>query len=131
MIDEILELKKRCNFSDEIGKSFNLTQGEVSCISAIAQCENISSKDLSTLMELSPSRGSRVISKLIQRGFISGSSDEHDRRYLSLSLTSEGEICYRAILNEKRLCEERILSGLDDAQKLAVKQGLDILLQVI
>ncbi|NQT57917.1 MAG: MarR family transcriptional regulator [Bacteroidetes bacterium] len=131
MIDEILELKKRCNFSDEIGLAFNLTLGEVACISIIAKHETLSSKNLSSLMDLSPSRGSRVISRLTDRGFIVGKPDKNDRRYLSLSLTEAGKRCDLAIQYEKRCCEERILAELTNEQKTAVNNGLNILLQVL
>ena len=131
MIDEILELKKRCNFSDEIGLAFNLTLGEVACISIIAQHKTLSSKDLSSLMDLSPSRGSRVISRLIAREFIVGKPDENDRRYLSLFLTEAGKKCNLAIQQEKKCCEERILAELTLEQKTAVINGLNILLQVL
>ncbi|MBL7006811.1 MAG: MarR family transcriptional regulator [Spirochaetia bacterium] len=131
MIDEILELKKRCNFSDEIGLAFNLTLGEVACISIIAGHKTLSSKNLSSLMDLSPSRGSRVISRLIDRGFIVAKPDENDRRNLSLSLTEAGKKCNSAIQKEKKCCEERILSELTIEQKTAVNNGLNILLQVL
>jgi DNA-binding MarR family transcriptional regulator len=131
MIDEILELKKRCNFSDEIGLAFNLTLGEVACISIIAKHKMLSSKNLSSLMDLSPSRGSRVISRLIDRGFIVAKPDKNDRRYLSLALTEAGGKCNSAIMNEKKCCEERILAKLSIEQKTAVKNGLNILLQVL
>lgn len=131
MIDQILELKKRCNFSNEIGKAFNLTMGEVAFISTISQHKNLSSKDLSSLMDLSPSRGSRIISKLIDRGFIQCQPDSNDRRCLVLSLTETGQTCCSAIEKEKHLCEERILHKLTNEQKQAVKNGLDILLQIM
>ncbi len=131
MIDKILELKKRCNFSNEIGKAFNLTLGEVECISTIAGHGSLSSKHLSTLMELSPSRGSRIVSRLMQKGLIQGLPDEHDRRCISLTLSEAGELCYRKILEEKRLCEERILNELDDNQRKTVAAGLDLLLSVM
>ncbi len=131
MIDEILELKKRCNFSDEIGQTFNLTSGEVACITIIARHKMLSSKHLSALMDLSPSRGSRVISRLSNRGFIVGKPDVFDRRYLSLTLTEAGKKCDLAIQSEKKTCEERILAELTNEQKSAVNNGLNILLQVL
>lgn len=131
MIDEILELKKRCNFGDEIGRSFNLTLGEVACISTVARFETLTSKDLAAYLDLSPSRGSRIVSGLITRGFIKGETDVHDRRYLALSLTESGEACYRQILDEKEACENRLLAQLTEEQKTAVRDGLHILLQVI
>ena len=123
MIDEILELKKRCNFGDEIGQTFNLTLGEVSCLSIIARHKTLSSKNLSALMELSPSRGSRVISRLSHRGFIVGRSDESDRRYLLLTLTEAGKKCDLVIQKEKKNYEERILAKLTNEQKSTVING--------
>jgi DNA-binding MarR family transcriptional regulator len=131
MIDEILQIKKRCNFSDEIGKEHGLTPNEVECISAIASHTTISSKHLSSIMDLSPSRGSRIVNKLIDRNFVSAAPDTHDRRYLSLSLTKKGEGCYVDIQREKQLCAQRLLASLDADQIHAVENGLKILLQVM
>ncbi len=131
MIDKILELKKRCTFSDEIGRAYNLTVGEVECISTIATHKRLSSKHLASLMELSPSRGSRIVSRLIERGFIQGAADTNDRRYLSLTLSKKGEQCCKKIIQEKKLCEERILQQLNDQEKQTVAEGLDILLRLM
>jgi DNA-binding MarR family transcriptional regulator len=131
MIDEILEIKKRCNFSDEIGKEHGLTPNEVECISAIASHTAISSKHLSSIMDLSPSRGSRIVNRLIDRNFVSATADIHDRRYLSLSLTKKGEGCYVDIQREKQLCAQRLLASLDADQIHAVENGLKILLKVM
>lgn len=131
LIDEIMELKKRCNFADEIGKTYKITLGEVSCISEIAQHEPMTSKEVSALLDLSPSRGSRIISRLIEREFIKGEVDKKDRRYLTLSLTELGKECYKNILIEKDQCETRLLAKLSEEQRDAVKSGLEILLQVM
>lgn len=131
MIEDILQIKKRCDFGDEIGKTHNLTLGEVECISAVARHDMLTSKKLSSILELSPSRGSRIVNKLVERKFIKTSIDSHDRRTVLLSLTAKGQQCYVELEEEKRQCEQRLFAQLDEEQMHVVEQGLHILLKVI
>ena len=131
VIDDILELKSKCNFGDEIGRSYQLTAREVGCIFKIAAHEEITSKELSRLMGLSASRGSRIISGLSLRGFISVEYDRIDKRSYRLSLTEAGKACYEDILEQKRLCEERLTAQLSEEERKIVRQGLDLLIQVM
>jgi DNA-binding MarR family transcriptional regulator len=131
MIEEILELKKRCSFGDEIGRAYQLSLGEVACITTVAHLGALTSKELASRLGISPSRASRVVGGLMQRGFIRGAADPADRRFLTLSLTDTGSVCYEEILQEKKRCEARLLSQLTDEQRAAVQDGLNILLQVI
>jgi DNA-binding MarR family transcriptional regulator len=131
MIDDILELKSRCNFGDEIGRSYRLTAREVGCILHIASHQQMTSKELSQLMNLSASRGSRIISRLSERGFIHIEQDSEDRRSYKISLTTDGESCYEDILKQKQLCEELLTSRLSEEEKLIVSRGLNLLLHVM
>ncbi len=131
MIEEILELKKRCSFGDEIGRAYHLSLGEVACITSVARFGTLTSKELASRLGISPSRASRVVGGLMQRGFIQGEAAPADRRFLALSLTDTGLACYDQILQEKKRCEARLLSQLTDEQRAAVQDGLNILLQVI
>ena len=131
VIDAILELKNRCNFGDEIGRAYRLTAREVGCIFKIAAHQSISSKDLSHLMGLSASRGSRIVSKLADRGFIHAEIDSEDRRLVRLSLTMAGKHCNTDILREKQACEQRLSAKLSEEQQEIVRQALDLLLKVI
>jgi DNA-binding MarR family transcriptional regulator len=131
MIDEILRIKKRCDFGEEMGKTLNLTMGEVECIFTLADHRAISSKQLSSMLEVSPSRGSRIVAKLVDRGYIVTNVDPHDRRTVMLSLTEEGRRCHQELEQEKIICEQRLTSRLDAQQLRIVKDGLDILLKVM
>lgn len=131
MIDNILELKSRCNIGDEIGRAYHLTAREVACIFKIASHQPITSKELSASLGLSPSRGSRVVSKLLERGFVQAGHDLADRRSYRLSLTSEGEKCFTEIMKQKEACEKRLSDQLNGAELETVKRGLELLLQVI
>jgi DNA-binding MarR family transcriptional regulator len=131
VIDDILELKSRCDFAQQIGSSYNLTEREVGCIFKIASHQDITSKDLSHLLGLSASRGSRIISRLAQRGFVKIVQDKEDRRSYCLSLSKEGEKCYADILEKKLQCEQRLTEHLTKQQQDIIKEGLNLLIQVM
>lgn len=131
MIDKILQIKKRCGFADEIGLAHDLTMGEVECLFAIATHEELSSKTLSMLLELSPSRGSRIVNKLVERDLVKAQADSHDRRTLLLSLTDTSRRYHRELEEEKNRCAQRLFEKLNEDQKLIVENGLDILLNVM
>lgn len=131
LIDDILELKKRCDFIQQIGSTYGLSEREVDCVFKIASHEDITSKDLSHLLGLSPSRGSRVVNHLVQRGFIEVSHDDQDRRSNKLSLSDNGRVCYQDILKQKRLCEQRLIEQLTESQRETVLKGLGLLMRVI
>lgn len=129
VIELILELKQKCRFDSEIGASLNLREKEMTFLSAIANENNITSKNLSSIAGLSPSRGSRVISSLFDKGYITMTHDKADRRLINLSLTQKGSICVKGIEKERKLCEFDLLNGLSENERETVKKGLNILLK--
>ena len=129
MIELILELKQKCRFDSEIGNSLNLREKEISFLSAISHEAGITSKELSEAAGLSPSRASRVISALHEKGFIDMQHDRADRRLIKLSLTEKGRQCVSGIEKEKAQCEFDLLNGLSDDDRETVKKGLNILLK--
>ncbi len=129
MIELILELKQKCRFDSEIGESFSLKEREVAFLSTIAANKSLTSKELSSLSGLSPSRSSRVISALYEKGYILMEHNRSDRRLINISLTQKGKDCVDGIEKEKRNCEFDLLAGLSDDEKATVKKGLNILLR--
>ena len=129
MIELILELKQKCKLDSEIGESLNLRTKEISFLAAIAEKRATTSKELSEVTDLSPSRASRVISALYDRGYIEMEHNPEDRRLVNLSLTTNGEDCVKNIEKQKQLCEFDLLDGLSDDERRIVKQGLNILLK--
>ncbi len=130
-IDTIIKLKAKCCLEEEIGEDFNLTTKELSCILNLKGKEMIHSKDLSNKINLSPSRGSRVINSLLKKGFLVEIHDPKDKRYSNLSLSKKGITLFNKVEEKKHECENRLLSKLNKHQKQRVKEGLDILLEVL
>lgn len=129
MIELILELKQKCNFDSEIGSSLNLKEKEIAFLSAIANDENITSKNLAEITGLSPSRSSRIISALHEKGYVEMKHNPLDRRLINLTLTEKGISCANGITKEKNQCETELLSGLSETEKETVRKGLKILLE--
>lgn len=129
MIDLIMNFKNRCNIFGNIGKSYDLTEREVYCVTLVHEEGQLSSKALSAMMRLSPSRGSRIITRLINKGFLTAISDAGDRRSLLISLTEKGSLCVQAIEREKSVCEQKLLQGLKPEEVKIVEEGFRILLR--
>lgn len=131
LIDTIIKLKSRCCLEEEIGEDFNLTSKELACIFNLKDNEAIHSKDLSGKINLSPSRGSRVINNLIKKGFLIEIHDQKDKRYSNISLSKKGNVIFKKVEEKKFECENRLLAKLDSHQREVVKEGLNILLEVL
>ena len=131
LIDSILELKNRCNLADEIGREYKLNPKEIECVLEIGAGDGICSKNLSKSIGLSPSRGSRIINNLIDRGLIESMICRGDKRYIELSLTEDGRVCLDAIERKKHACEREILGALNSEEQTTVAEGIDLLLKVL
>ena len=124
IIDSIIELKVRCRFEEEIGEECRLAPREVTCLGLIFPGEKVSAGALAARIGLSPSRASRIITGLREKGCIAEAFDENDRRSVSISLTSAGVKIVRDIEKKKDECEKRLLGGFSPKQLAEIQKGL-------
>ena len=124
LIDSIIELKVRCRFEEEIGEKCGLAPREVTCLGLISPGEKISAGTLAARIGLSPSRASRIITGLREKGCIVEAFDETDRRSVSISLTAAGVKIVRDIEKRKDECEKRLLGGFNSRQLVEIQKGL-------
>ena len=124
IIDSIIELKTRCRFEEEIGEKCGLAPREATCLAVIAPGERVSAGALAARIGLSPSRASRIITGLREKGCIAEVFDENDRRSVSISLTATGAGIIRDIEKKKDECERRLLCGFSPRQLGAIQKGL-------
>lgn len=120
-----------CQLEGEIGRACGLSPREIRCVTMVAQRGPLSSKELSSLIDLSPSRGSRVIGRLVDQGLIKAHQNDQDRRAVELSLTEAGSRCYAQMEEEKARCEARLLECLTAEERELVEQGLRLLLKAL
>ncbi len=131
VVDYILELKSQCRFEEEIGGACELASAEVRCLGALRPGEQVSAGDLAGRLSLSPSRASRVITGVREKGLLAESLDARDRRAVSISLTPAGEGMRKRIEKKKDQCEERLVRQLRGRQTQEVVRGLGILLEAM
>ena len=131
LVDSILEIKRRCHFSEEIGSEYGLGPSEIACMIKAGQTDGVSSQELSSAIGLSASRGSRIIGRLVDKRFLMSSPSRGDRRYVELEVTEDGRVCLESIERKKAECERMLLDRLDEHERVAVEEGLGLLLDVI
>ncbi len=120
IIEAISVLKNFClNNDEEIRNALNLSPAELHGLMALNDGEEISCQTLSKKMGLSVSRGSRVISKLVKKGYFSENKPESDKRCINIKLSKEGLKVKNKIDDMMDKCEKRIMSKLkgDEAKE--------------
>ena len=124
----ILNLKRLCLCNeDRISSSCQIHVAEFKGISAIDYQESISCSALSQKMNLSLSRGSRIIDNLVRKGYLFREAKDQDRRITLVCLTEKGRKLKHKITNEQLAFEELLTSRLSSQEIEIVKRGLKTL----
>ena len=89
--------------------------------------EKISCNALSQRMRLSVSRVSRIIDKLVNKGYLLRHIDSKDRRAINIYLSPKGIRCRKSIEELKDICEKKIIAKIDRKKLGLVKKGINIL----
>lgn len=132
IIDLIIELKKKCSIKEEdIQREFDLSQAEYRGIVCMESSEKVTCSDFSQRMNLSPSRGSRIIEKMIEKGFINYDNVPGDRRAHAVSLTGKGKSVKKKIELKKDECEDAIRTHYSNQQIDSLKETLVMLLKAL
>jgi DNA-binding MarR family transcriptional regulator len=110
----------------------------ITCNLSMAEYRGIMSQDIgqemtcmemSQVMGLSPSRGSRVIDNLVKRGYFIRRISTRDRRAVSVTLSQKGiEVKERIKRNQKEL-EESLQKKFSDEIMDTIKSSLKMLLE--
>ncbi len=130
LIDQIIAFKKKCNLDERIGSRFNLSNRDVSCLYLLSTSE-MNSKDVAAGIGVSPSRGSRLINQLINRGYLTVKPDSNDRRNQLLRLSSAGKRCLSALEKEKEACEKLLTEQLEGEQLEMIRKGINLLMRLV
>lgn len=94
----------------------NLSPAEYNGISALDPEERVCGSTLSRKMNLSASRASRVIDKLVRNGYLIREGDTSDRRRCTISLAVKGILVKKRIEEIKKDCENRVITILTDQE---------------
>jgi DNA-binding MarR family transcriptional regulator len=117
LFELIMLIRKRCLATEEkIRDEFGLSAAEFGGLLVIEPGDRILCHDFSARMGLSPSRGSRVIDRLIKKGYLRAEAVPNDRRCSLLLLMRKGVNLKKKIEIRMDECEQRILSSLSSRQ---------------
>ena len=123
---------KHCSLSEEkIRKEFKLSLAEYNGLLALENGEKVLCNVFSKKMGLSPSRGSRVINRLIDKGYLRGNRLLNDKRGLIVSLSRKGKAIKAKLAQRMSECERKILKHLSAKKRKEVKEALRILAEVM
>lgn len=108
MMDLIFRLKSKCIENEtEIMKESKLSQSEFNGIVKMNPGELISGKHFSEKLDLSPSRASRIVERMVQKGFLLRNFDSRDRRKCQIALSNRGLEIKRQIELMRSSCEKK------------------------
>ena len=128
----ILALKRKCQKNEEeIQEELGLSQAEFNALIVLDDGQEVSGCEFAERMALSPSRGSRVLNKLVTDGYVKTAAGSADRRAIVISLTPKGRRAKQRIIDRMEACEQRICSDLDDQTVTQIKDALESLETVL
>ena len=132
LFELIIQIRKKCLQTEEkIRSELGLTPGEFNGLLSIDPGERVLGAAFSQRMGLSPSRGSRVISRMLKNGYLELEQVPDDRRAVEASLTSEGTAMKRRVERRMGECEERITSRLTSTQEERIRTALKALVEAM
>ena len=131
LVDLIIKLKKGCMEDEkQIRALCNVSLSEYKAIMEINTTERVTCNALSKKMGLSPSRGSRIIDRLVRKKYLIRMTNSKDRRSFVLSLSSKGVKIKDDIERERNSCEKRIREKLSIKEFNRIKEGLELVTKI-
>jgi DNA-binding MarR family transcriptional regulator len=101
---------------NRLAEQHGLTQAEFRCLRLFSANENVNNKQIAERMGLSPSRLTRIIDGLVNKGYINREIDNSDRRNMRVYLSGKGveivELLNKAYVN----IHQEILEDIDESQ---------------
>ena len=132
IIDLVIALKHSCMMKENsIREEFTLSPAEYRGILSINPGEIVKGSELSEKMGLSVSRGSRVIEKLTQKGYLKRTGDSNDRRCLTIALAEKGQKVKSKIDKMLEQCENELQSKIPKSEMKSFINSLDKLTLIL
>ena len=113
IFDLITDLKVMCNARDQkLCDELSLSPAEFNFFASYDFSGKITSTGISKTLNLSVSRTSRVIDKLVKSGLLKRRTGSSDRRVVFLNLSQKGKDIVEHIDKNKAECEQNLIEKL-------------------
>ena len=112
ILELIYELKKKCIRADEdFFNSLDISQAEYNMFLCLRDCKHFNSYSVAEKMQLSLSRVSRIIDKMVNKEYLTRSTNKTDRRAIDIKMTTQGKEVMASIVEyrfkrETNLCDK-------------------------
>jgi DNA-binding MarR family transcriptional regulator len=125
LVDILVDLRKECEAHEEkVGTSLDLSKAEYNGLLCLVKGERITCQEFSERMNLSVSRGSRVIDRLFEKGYLNRVDCSEDRRCKHVELTKSGLTVRRKIDKQRQDCEQKLAADCSDQKLTMLKKEL-------
>ena len=125
----IVRLRRCCQEREQVAQEqTGLSSAEYGCMAVFPPTQSISSSELAELVQLSPSRVSRVVDRLVRRGLVERRTSETNRRAVELRLTDTGRTTQTELEGCLRECGNELRNQLSTQEMFTAAAGLSILL---
>ena len=93
IFDLIFQLEKKYQQEkDSFIQSINISQAEYNLFICLKNCEHFNSYSIADKMNLSLSRVSRIIDKMVKNNYLTRQTNKKDRRAIDIEITEKGEV---------------------------------------
>jgi DNA-binding MarR family transcriptional regulator len=128
LFELILAVRRKCQGNEEqIQRELDLSPAEFNALIVMGETGEIAGCEFAERMAISPSRGSRVLSKLAADGYVKTRLSPQDRRTTLVSLTLKGRKTRGRMFGCMEACETRLCSGLGPQELARVRDALELL----
>ena len=125
LVDVLADLRKECKAHEEkTRKSLDLSEAEYNGLLCLNKSEKITCQEFSERMNLSVSRGSRVIEKLFEKGYLDRVDCSDDRRCKHVGLTKDGTAIRQKIDEQRQDCEQKLAMDCSEQKLTMLKKEL-------
>lgn len=132
LADLTFTLLANCQQKEEkLAEVHGLTQAEFRCLRLFATDETINNKLIANRMNLSPSRLTRIIDGLVNKGYIVREINPADRRNMKLSLSQKGAVLVQQLNKAYINIHREILMDIDESQHKSLITAMTQLLSAL
>lgn len=132
ILDLLNDLRKKCiTNDDELMSSLNISLAEFNFFLTIDPNEIRSSEWLAKNLNLSLSRVSRIIDRMVINGLLIRTINPNDKRAIKLELSEKGVYTHKKIISNKVNCEKGIREKLSETEIQELKSNLERILSLL
>jgi len=132
IIEQIFKLKYKCVSTEEtFFEKAEISQADYHVIDKLEIDECLTATEFAVRLDVSVSRGSRIITRMLKNGYLNSSPADGDRRKLMLSLSKKGKDTKLKITSMKNECNRKIQTKLSEQQMDTLQKNLEIVMKAL